>query len=73
MTHTLPPMLTVPEASALLRRPPSTMHDQIKNGRFDLPCSDRPRRVQTRAVLDLTGLSEQEARGILDEALGAAA
>jgi len=49
------------------------MHDQIKHGRFDLPCSDRPRRVQTRAVLDLTGLSEQEARGILDEVLGAAA
>lgn len=65
MTMTIPPMLTVPEASTLLRTPVSTIHYQIKQGTFPYPCIDRPRRVQTRAVLAHTGLTADEALTIL--------
>lgn len=64
---TLPPMLTVPEASTLLRTPVSTIHYQIKHRTFPHPCIDRPRRVQTRAVLAHTGLTADEALTILTD------
>lgn len=58
---TLPSMLKVPEASLLLRRPERTLRRQISEGYCDLPCAKKPPRVQTRAVLKLAGLSEEEA------------
>lgn len=66
MTTTLPPMLTPPEAASLLRRAQSTIYYQIQHGTFDLPCTKKPPRVQTRAVLALTGLTEAEAAEYLE-------
>jgi hypothetical protein len=66
MSSILPTMLTVPEAALLLSRPVRTVYRQIETGTFDLPCSKRPPRVQTKAVLKLAGLSRTEASHLLD-------
>lgn len=66
MTSTLPTMLTVQEAAVLLCRPTRTMHRQIADDDFDLPCSKKPPRVQTKAALKMAGLSRTEAARMLE-------